>query len=112
MARAAIRLAVALSVVWLNGCGTVLNITDNPDRRGAYGGVQTDAKAFGESCSYFCGPGREEGPPRYIAPIHALLCLVDLPLSIVGDTVTLPLTLLAETGMKEKEAGGGIRPAE
>ena len=52
MARAAMRLAVAVSVVWLSGCGTwntwrdediVFQWINKYPRRGVYGGVRLDA---------------------------------------------------------------------
>jgi len=68
-----------------SGCGTVLNFfhgeSEGPKR--VYGGVQMDCQMAAEQLK----APRQEGIPLVLLP------LVDLPLSLLGDTLTLPLVL-------------------
>jgi uncharacterized protein YceK len=71
------------------GCGTMKNVSGerfpipiNDSPRSVYGGVRLDAKGAGALVSGRCD-----------MPLLALAMTLDLPLSAVGDTVTLPYTL-------------------
>ena len=70
----------------LTGCGTLLNLgeKDSPP----YGGVIMDSKIIAK--------GVPMGPfaffPNFDVPGLWPLALIDLPFSLVGDTVTLPIT--------------------
>jgi len=98
-----VALAVACAI-WLSGCGTVINVTKD---REVFGGVRIDAE---------CGVGDWDvwrHPSNYAQPVFPYVNLlaaacwvgVDLPLSAVGDTLTLPITFLASVGQKEKGQG-------
>jgi uncharacterized protein YceK len=79
------RLAVPL--LWLallaSGCGTITNLkTGEPD---FYGGVQKDIQ-------WLATPSRQpEGIG--IANLGFLTLFVDLPMSIIGDTLTMPIAI-------------------
>jgi uncharacterized protein YceK len=73
----------ALAAFVVSGCGTVANLqTGKPD---FYGGVQHDVQLLETPRSQPQGIG--------IRNLGALVLFVDLPLSIVGDTLTLPLAI-------------------
>jgi uncharacterized protein YceK len=92
MRTTATRLAAVLALA-LGGCGTALNICYwDPEEGGkrVYGGVRADAGAVGDGarlCVTSAGWG-----DRLRATRAALLAAVDLPLSAVADTLTLPVT--------------------
>lgn len=94
MTRTALWLAGAACAVCLSGCGTVCNIVD-PSRSPPplYGGVQEDWTSLVDAWEEW----RADKAlwPWYFSVIGAGARLVDLPLSAVGDTVTLPAVLLA-----------------
>jgi uncharacterized protein YceK len=71
----------------LSGCGTMENLSGSG---GVYGGVRDDASLMTKCLT------PEENPNSNRAADLALaaILLMDLPLSLVGDTVTLPLSLL------------------
>jgi uncharacterized protein YceK len=57
----------------------------NQKRCGVYGGVRSDCRAIYEFATT---------PPHCVPPVLLIPMLaVDLPFSMVGDTVTLPLTV-------------------
>ena len=82
-----LRIAVAFAALSLAGCGTLANFGIQPCPKNpaleVYGGVQQDFAYMGPDAT-----GRIE--PGYI-----VLGLVDLPLSLVADTATLPITAIA-----------------
>ena len=68
-----------------SGCGTVLNFF-NGESRGpehVYGGVQMDCQLAAEHL--------KDRPAQSIPLV--LFALLDLPLSLLGDTLTLPIVL-------------------
>ncbi|MCI0456174.1 MAG: YceK/YidQ family lipoprotein [Gemmataceae bacterium] len=108
MSRKPITVALGLAVACVvGGCGTVLNTVnlaphgEAPQR--VYGGVQFDAEegvqaikqAF-ESDDQL--PDTERGGRPIALATGAYYLLIDLPLCVVGDTLTLPWTVAAELG--------------
>jgi uncharacterized protein YceK len=78
-------LTVLLAVCALvaGGCGTIANLqTGKPD---FYGGVQKDVQ--------FLETPRPQPAGIGISNLGALVLFVDLPLSVVGDTLTMPLAI-------------------
>jgi len=71
----------------LSGCGTMENLSGSG---GPYGGVRDDASIIAGCLS----PGENATSNRAADLAVATLLLIDLPLSVIGDTVTLPLSLL------------------
>jgi uncharacterized protein YceK len=95
-------IALAFALAALSGCGTVVNLQDS---RQVYGGVERDAilvtalpvgavtcvaRGIGLSKPEEC----EEIPPA-LATLIGAVCILDLPISAVGDTLTLPVTVRA-----------------
>jgi uncharacterized protein YceK len=99
MATRAIPVALAMSALWLSGCGTAYNLCGHGGRFGdgdkkVYGGV---IKSFNEAKYSVSG-----NPFHYLHGVslavfvpHAQSLFVDLPLSAIGDTLTLPWTISA-----------------
>ena len=99
-------LAVVLALAtytFLCGCGTAINLQKDEQR--VYGGVWFDAQAatvgLAEGVSGAVSPdtGPDRMPYRPWTGLQIILgaaAWVDLPLSIIGDTLTLPWTVSAE----------------
>ncbi len=85
-------LALACLLTPVAGCGTIVTFTlgpgtpEEPIRPGIYGGVRWDAWEY-------CNAEFWEIP---CGGIFKCLCLWDVPLSLVADTLTLPFTALLE----------------
>ena len=81
---------IAIGVVSLGGCGTVANFAGFPGHppiggdQSIYGGVGVHVEALGKEFS---------GPDLLPAIGQVLFSLIDLPLSLGMDTVTLPITV-------------------
>jgi len=93
--RACFALAVAALACLLSGCGTFVNTfwfypcsggsSNQPEPFRVYGGVQNDVQML-----------REVKPADPCALAIAPLIVLDMPLSFVADTLTLPLILAAQ----------------
>jgi uncharacterized protein YceK len=117
-------LAAALAIA-LGGCGTLYNFhpPEKADKEGpapvprtAYGGVATDAEV---GTKWLAAPFVTERLPQVSAVewgvesvckvgIGAYVLAVDLPLSALADTLTLPVTVpatLKSQAAKERRAG-------
>src|SRR5260370_727692 len=97
-------LMVALSAA--TGCGTMMNLDTSsaafgmiPTQR-VYGGIQSDVELADRNFQ-MASEGGGEGVARGV--VGAYLLLVDLPLSLVGDTLTLPVTIPAAARHEEAE---------
>jgi uncharacterized protein YceK len=106
MARATVFTALAVCVVWLSGCGTVNNLSGG---QAPYGGVQQDAKAGSKNLidwrdGYWRVPGGYAIPPSLSLLASAYLLGVDLPLSAVADTLTLPFTVAVAWQKEDSKA--------
>ena len=74
---------LAVCALVVSGCGTVANLqTGKPD---LYGGVQKDVE--------FLETPRPQPQGIGISNLGALVLFVDLPLSVVADTLTIPLAI-------------------
>jgi uncharacterized protein YceK len=102
----------ALAVAGLGGCGTVMNLSpepatlwlsESPTQR-VYGGVRYDAVMGGGALllGLFGAPG--------LLPLGAYVLAVDMPLSFVGDTLTLPWTVSAAFDRSRGDPHGYGRP--
>jgi uncharacterized protein YceK len=107
-------LAVA---VWSSGCGTVCNLSngffDPDDSPTMFGGLQMDfgfLEALGSTGSQ---PISDSGPRTNLAIVG--LAILDMPMSLVGDTLTLPITAFCDTrrsgGKKAASMEGNSSPA-
>jgi len=103
MARWCMAFALALPAA---GCGTAFNLVSDPPS--PYGGVALDASLFG-----WAALDTSKAPPEYGL---AALCLLDAPLTLAGDTASLPLvaalTLRRDLRNQQPEevVGGAARP--
>jgi uncharacterized protein YceK len=91
MTRPPLAVLLAVAAMWVSGCGTIANLkTGEPD---LYGGVQRDIQLLEAPRPQPAGIG--------IRNLGALVLFVDLPLCVVGDTLTMPLAIY------EWHRGGG-----
>jgi uncharacterized protein YceK len=78
----------------MSGCGTVCNLVWFNESEGGgrvYGGVRTSAQVIYDTANQaLCGAGDEKVHPH--SARTACILLLDLPLTVVGDTATLPIT--------------------
>jgi uncharacterized protein YceK len=104
---------LAAAVVSLSGCGTMSNALLTPEEGGGkiYGGVRMDVEAGPKYIQEGFTPDNEIPRPASQAPcslaLGTYLMLVDLPLSVVGDTLTLPWIIAAELGKPSDAAEPG-----
>jgi uncharacterized protein YceK len=98
MARLAVAVSLALPALLLGGCGTVLNTTYFTAEEGGgsvYGGVKVDVD-LSRSLVLEAPPADEDTGQRISRySMAAWTMLIDLPLSAIGDTLTLPITIPA-----------------
>jgi uncharacterized protein YceK len=123
--KAAACLAAVLAIV-VAGCGTVVNCTslDGPAARSIYGGVRQDAengsRHLGEA---FSGPApsftempkppsasRDFASKSFCAACGVSMLAIDLPVSAVADTLTLPVTVPATLMKKNTSAKRKHKP--
>ena len=107
------RLLMSISPVFLlslAGCGTILNLTENGPKSPVvkdtiYGGIAWDAvwgtNEFICAVDPWVNPGLETWESRVAGVAFATLCLADLPLSAIADTLTLPITIKAQLSTPE-----------
>ncbi len=95
MKRTGIGAILALAAALCSGCGTVFNLTDgvfqpnaDPEDSGpkVYGGVKADF-------DYFAG-GQTTGLD--VSKASAVLLVAELPMTLIGDTLTLPIAIWAQ----------------
>jgi uncharacterized protein YceK len=117
---------LAALVSLLGGCGTVVNCvnTNGAAGRAIYGGVRQDAQnGTDHLIEAFSGPaptfsempkppsaGRDFVAKSFCATCGVCMLAVDLPISAVADTLTLPLTVPATLMKKKPNAKGKHRP--
>jgi uncharacterized protein YceK len=86
----------------LGGCGTSLNL-DGDSR--VYGGVAADFQMAKERLAQAANPGwagTSGASPVWNLTVSAL-AVADVPLSILGDTLTLPYTIPAALEKRDEE---------
>jgi uncharacterized protein YceK len=88
MARRVIAACAVVLALWsLGGCGTICNVAYSP--QDADGGVQSDVSSV-RSATADAAAGK--GDPSK-AVLGAYMLFIDLPLSFIGDTLSLPYFL-------------------
>jgi uncharacterized protein YceK len=115
MCRRTITCLAAVAAAALAGCGTTLNLDGEPR---IYGGVMQDFQVAKEKLAQVANPS-ESGKPAS-SPVWNLtssaLALVDMPLSLLADTLTLPLTIPAALDARDDpdppNSPGHPRPAD
>lgn len=107
------QVATCLSAVLfavLGGCGTFANLQLPAEEGGmeVYGGVKADADAVRglreHAVVLKCMPGHADDLNPF--EVAALIGSLDFPLSAIGDTLTLSLTLLQKPGPSAKTNRG------
>ena len=117
---------LAVLVSPLCGCGTVVNCVNGngAGARRIYGGVKQDAQnGTDHLVEAFSGPaptfsempkppsaGRDFVAKSFCAGCGVCMLAVDLPISAVADTLTLPLTVPATLMKKKPNPKGKHRP--
>jgi len=100
-------MVVAPLLVCAAGCGTQMNLVDSTDHPGPediYGGVKIDGECLWLGVQHW----RSFGP---VGRVSTIGYIVDLPLSAVADTLTLPITVPAtiERVIKNNNGINGLR---
>jgi uncharacterized protein YceK len=97
-----------VAVFLLGGCGTVSNLSLPPQMEGRqpYGGVRQDIGLVRQNAA---DAKQATATSESVGDgVEALLAAVDVPLSVVGDTLALPYTvpsyLLQPTGGRSRPA--------
>jgi len=107
-----------LALLSLAGCGTFLNVHRAEDLPGGerqiYGGVAGSCRGVGNGLRHLTEP--DPITPPFWRPLGRTIdlglvaaCVVDVPLSLVGDTLTLPVTVPAaiDRALNEYYGPGG-----
>jgi uncharacterized protein YceK len=104
----------AALVVIATGCGTMVNMTDpmfsapsnEPSRaeKQIYGGVVNDVDVIGGAVYW-----KSDYAPT-ARPFAVVVGLIDLPLSLVADTITLPWTVAHQ--IEKSQTASESRPKE
>lgn len=75
-----------------NGCGTLANVGPAGTRQ-VYGGVRLSAQA---GSRYLADLSKDcAGCSAMVLPLAGYFLVIDVPLCVLADTLTLPLTILA-----------------
>lgn len=98
MAKASRAAALGVAVLFLCGCGTVANL-ETGARQGwknavIYGGVRRDVQSAGKWIDHSWTWGDNLDVVQDIGTVVGVgLVGIDIPLSAIGDTLTLPVTV-------------------
>jgi uncharacterized protein YceK len=86
----------------LSGCGTITNFCpSNPEGcMRPYGGAAMDLESIGYITHHTCGGAP---PPHW--PLQLALNVIDLPPSVVADTILLPVTFIVTGAHKYHDDG-------
>ncbi len=98
MAKASRAAALGVAVLFLCGCGTIANL-ETGARQGwnnavVYGGVRRDVQSAGKWIDHSWTSGDNLDVVQDIGTVVGVgLVGIDIPLSAIGDTLTLPVTV-------------------
>ncbi len=98
MAKASRAAALCVAVLFLCGCGTIANL-ETGARQGwknalVYGGVRRDVQSAGNWIDHSWTSGENLDIVQDVGTVVGVgLVGIDVPLSAVGDTLTLPITV-------------------
>jgi uncharacterized protein YceK len=98
--------AVAVAALLSGGCGTVMNLASKDPQ--VFGGPQQDVTLLLTPTQR---PEAKGGVQANAGVVAFALVLADLPLSLVGDTVTLPLAIYMRQNKPAKDDRAGSTPA-
>lgn len=112
MKRLAYRWIAAVALLPFLGCGTICNLSapsgesyprEYEPRNEVYGGVRADVVDGWKSMIHPREPG------TFVVGVASIV--LDAPLSLIGDTVTLPTTVRARIERNKREAQAANAPA-
>jgi uncharacterized protein YceK len=119
MKRASLAAALTLVILILGGCGTIANFGGKGwENTRIYGGVLTDVKSA-ENWIAYRPISKESEIQRDVGTVVGTgLIALDVPLSAIGDTLTLPITIpaaiwgtpAADTNVSRKETATASKP--
>jgi uncharacterized protein YceK len=112
MARAWGAAALAIAAGLLSGCGTAANISvgfrDGWQNAPIYGGVRRDVQSAQEWATHSWTSGENVDYIQNVGTVVGLVLVgIDVPLSAVGDTITLPLVVPASLLAKPRNGTNG-----
>src|SRR5262245_47387430 len=101
---------LAVLAATLSGCGTVANLWSccKSGDRAVYGGVAHSLRRAAEDAEE---AARLDDPDCALHALGAGLMLVDVPLSAVADTLTLPITVPEMLGRRAEQRPTLVVPA-
>lgn len=109
MSRMTARLLLLAVVLTGSGCGTMANLAD---RHQVYGGTNIDGTSLLRACNELIHPdGPHELTARRDTAVVVVSC-VDLPLSVMADTFTLPITCYRWVKDRNKQPEVGAAAVE
>lgn len=116
MARAWRTAVLVIAAGLLSGCGTAANISvgfrDGWQYAPIYGGVRRDVQSAQEWATHSWSSGENVDYIQNVGTVVGLgLVGIDVPLSVVGDTITLPLVIPASLLAKPRNGTNGPAPA-
>jgi len=85
--------AMLLAAGPLAGCATVYDLTKHSTADNVYGGVRLDGHIIASAATGGGGNCGLDNCDKYAVWSLGLPAVIDLPLSLVGDTLALPYTL-------------------
>jgi uncharacterized protein YceK len=89
-------LALFALILTVSGCATAVNLSGYS---GIYGGTRINAEILADNIdedTKLLTGGTVQGHSEVVSPVFVCACLIDLPFSVVADTLTLPWTVFAE----------------
>jgi uncharacterized protein YceK len=107
MRQTRIVLVLAAALAGLGGCATAVNL-GAPDGCRVYGGTRVDAALVAEGFAPDADAAKKNNVERPVLVWEACCGLIDLPLSMVADTVLLPITV----PLAVQKLGADSQPAE
>jgi uncharacterized protein YceK len=81
-------LVAAVASFALTACGTISNVQDGGH---IYGGVRSDVETGSEGLTELQSNTRSL--PKGLLVLGVSVAAIDLPLTVIGDTLTLPITI-------------------
>jgi hypothetical protein len=103
MNRSPIAVVLAFAALCANGCGTIWNLSRGSDMQ-PYGGVRRWGSDHESKASTGDNHGFSPGPALSIALLGPMLVVMatEVCLTLVGDTLTLPLTCYVDAHRSRK----------
>lgn len=98
--------AALVALPLLGGCATADNLAGKGDCR-IYGGARLDGTLIAEGFQRDSALAKTQAVERPVLVGEGCCGLVDLPLSLVADTITLPITVPVTLSKQKHETDAG-----